>query len=174
MGYAPETQLGVYNALRATGGIGVGVFQAGKAPLGDQVGQSTREVEGGEGMEAFDAAPRLTDAGDPGAVAGEMPRVDLVHRFCANLFLSCADAACTFDPGDSRPKGRAGDPEACRHLKAALILYDAREASRAASGYAEGYRLASKLKCHSLMVIQCSVCLSSGTIYTFSPGFIMP
>jgi hypothetical protein len=154
LGYAPEAQLGVYNALRATGGVDVGVFQAGEGPLGDRVGQSAREVEGGEGVEAFDAAPGVTNTGDLGAVAGEVPRVNLVHRFCANLFLSCADAACGFDAGDGRPKGGAGDPEACRHLKAALILYDAREASRAASGYAEGDRLASKLERHGLMVIQ--------------------
>ena len=125
-------------------------------------------------MEAFDAATGVTDASDTGAIAGEVTGMDLVHHFYANLFLSCADATCGFDAGDSRPKGGAGNPEACRHLKAALILYNAREASRAASGYAEGDRLASKLERYGLMVIQCSVCLSSGTIYTFSPGFIMP
>ncbi len=125
-------------------------------------------------MEAFDAATGVTDASDTGAIAGEVTGMDLVHHFYANLFLSCADATCGFDAGDGRPKSGAGDPEARRHLEAALILYDAGEAGRAAGGYAEGDRFTPKLERHDLVIVQCSVCLSSGTMYTFSPGFIMP
>ncbi len=146
----------------------------GEGPFGDRVGQGAREVEGGEGVEAFHATTGAADAGDPDTVASEVLGVDLVHRFRADLFLSCAYAARGFDMGDGRPKGGAGDPEARRHLEATLVLYDAGEAGRAAGGHAEGDRLATKLERHDFVVVQRSSSLSSGTMYTFSPGFIMP
>ncbi len=114
----------------------------GEGPFGDRVGQGTCEVEGGEGVEAFHATTGAADAGDLDAVASEVLGVDLVHRFRADLFLSCADAARGFDMGDGRPKGGTGDPKARRHLRPGFVFYHAREASRAASGYAEGDRLA--------------------------------
>ena len=86
----------------AAGGIRVGdLLKACEGPLGNRVGQGPSEVEGGEGMEALDAADGLllgaTDAGDPNAVAGEVLGVGRVHRFGANFFLRGADAALSFD-----------------------------------------------------------------------------
>jgi hypothetical protein len=52
-------------------------------------------------MQAFNPAYRFsfgaTDAGDAGAVAGEVSGVDLIHSFRAYLFLRGADAAGGFD-----------------------------------------------------------------------------
>jgi len=83
-----------------------------------------------------------TDTGNPDAITGEMRLVNPVHRLCANLPLGGANAPRGLDAGDARSKGGAGDPEARRHLRPGFVFYHAREASRAASGYAEGDRLA--------------------------------
>lgn len=68
-----------------------------QGPLGDRVGQLARKVESREGVEALYAAYRLSsgasDAGDPGAVAGEVFGVDLIDLLRPNLFLRRADAA---------------------------------------------------------------------------------
>jgi hypothetical protein len=62
-------------------------LKAGDGPLGDEVGDGAREVEGGKGVETLYAATGLADAGDPGAIAGEVFGVDPIHLFGANLTL---------------------------------------------------------------------------------------
>jgi hypothetical protein len=87
---------GVYQSgLPAFGGaagvLRVGILQATQSPFGDRVGDGAGEVEGCEGVEAFDV-PTLADACDPGSVAGEVVGVDLFDRLFANLFLRDAHA----------------------------------------------------------------------------------
>jgi hypothetical protein len=67
-----------------------------------------------------------------------------------------------------------GDPERSRHLAAALVLYHARPSGWTPYGHAERRRLATELERHDLAVVQGSSSESSGRIYTFSPGLIMP
>lgn len=68
-------------------------MKAGDGPLGDEVGDSTRQVEGGKGVETLYAATGLADAGDPGAIAGEVFGVDPIYLFGANLTLCGAHPA---------------------------------------------------------------------------------
>src|SRR4051812_13968021 len=135
-------------------------------------------MESGEGVQAFYAAHGFpfgaADTGDPGAVAGEVVGVDLIHNFRADFFLRGADATPGFDARNGRTKGGAGDPEARWHLSAALVLYYAGTVGRTPGGHAERRRLATELECHGLTVVQRSSFSSSTTMYTCSPGFIMP
>jgi hypothetical protein len=117
--------------------FGVGVLQASQGPFGNRVRDGTREVEGGESVEALDVAA-LADAGDPGPVAGEVVRVDLFDRLFANLFLRGAYTPGGLDARDRPIEARAGDPEARRHVPGPLVLYDARKAERAPGGDPEG------------------------------------
>lgn len=161
-------------ALGAAGRVWVGhLFYAGQGPPGDQVWQGSREVESGEGVEAFYApdgrsfgvfAFGAADTGDPGAVESEVFGVDFVYDFRAEVFLGLADAAAGFDARDRRLKGGAGDPESRRHLAATLVLNNARPAVGAPGGYTEGNGLAPELARHDLAVVQGFSSESSGTM----------
>ena len=161
-------------ALGAAGWVRVErVFDAGQGPPGDQVWQGSREVESGEGVEAFYApdgrsfgvfAFGAADTGDPGAVEAEVFGVDFVYDFRAEVFLGLADAAAGFDARDRRLEGWAGDPESRRHLAATLVLYNTRPAGGAPGGYTDGNRLAPELARHDLAVLQGLSYESSGTM----------
>jgi hypothetical protein len=93
-------------------------------------------VEGGEGVEAFDAAG-VSDAGDPGTVAFRVFGVGLVYRLRAELLLGLPNAASGFDAGDGGLECWASDPERSRHLAATLVLYNARAAGGTPGCHAE-------------------------------------
>jgi|SRR5215207_739573 len=110
-------------------------------------------MKGGEGVEAFHIPTGYAYPSDPGAVAPEVFGMNLVHGSCAYLFLRDAHAPFGFDTGDGSRKRRAGDPEAGRHLAAALVLYYARDASRTPGGHAKWYgRLSTQLERDGLVV----------------------
>jgi hypothetical protein len=101
-----------------------------QSPFGDRVGAGAGEVEGCEGVEAFDV-PALAYACHPAPVAGEVVGMDLFDRLFANLFLGSAYASGRLDARDGPIEARAGDPEARRHVPGPFVLYDARKAERA-------------------------------------------
>ena len=110
-------------------------------------------MKGAEGVEAFHIPAGYAYASDPGAVAPEVFGMDLVHGSCAYLFLRDAHSPFGFEAGDGRRKSRAGDPEASRHLAAALVLYYAREAGGAPGCHAKRYgRLSTELERDGLVV----------------------
>jgi hypothetical protein len=93
-------------------------------------------VQGGEGVEAFNAAG-ISDAGNPGTVASRVLGMGLVHRLWADLFLSLPNTTRGFDAGDGSLERWAGDPERSRHLAATLVLYNAGMAGRTPGCHAE-------------------------------------
>ena len=131
-------------------------------------------MESSEGVKALHVAPGTADACDPDAVADEVLGVDFVYYLFANRFLGGTDAPRSLDSGDGRNETRAGNPEARRHLATALVLYHTGTAGGTLGSDAEGRRFATELACYSLVVVQRSSSPSSGTMYTLSPGFIMP
>jgi hypothetical protein len=93
-------------------------------------------VEGGEGVEAFNAAG-ISDAGNPGTVASRVLGMGLVYRLWADLFLSLPNTAGRFDTGDGGLERWAGYPERSGHLAATLVLYNAGMAGRTPGYHAE-------------------------------------
>lgn len=78
--------------------FGIWFLQALQGPLGDGVFDISGEVEGREGVEAFDVAA-LADARHPAAVAGSVCFVGFLDGELAYCFLGLADAAGGFDTG---------------------------------------------------------------------------
>src|SRR5688572_20875816 len=104
----------------------VRISEATEGPIGYGVGDSARDVQGREGVQALDA-PRglIADARDAGSVAGEVLVVDPLDRRLPDRLLRLAYTARRFDARDRGDEGRAGDPEARRHLTRPLVLYNA-------------------------------------------------
>ena len=93
-------------------------------------------MESRKGVEALDVSA-LADPADAGPGAGEVVGVNLFDRLFAHLLLCGAHAPGGLDACDRLVEARAGDPEARRHVPAALVLYDARKAERAPASYPE-------------------------------------
>src|SRR5215211_5755710 len=127
-------------------------FESLQGPFGDGVGEGTGEVEGGEGVEALDVSAGSPHAGDAGAVAGEVFGVNLFDRLGADLFGGGPHAAGALEARDGSTEAGAGDPEARRHAPGTLVLYNARQAERAAGGDAEWSGDAAELARDGLVV----------------------
>src|SRR5215218_10592354 len=159
-----QSGLGVLDG--ATGVFGVGLFEALEGPLGDGVGDGAGEVEGGEGVEALHVAAWSSDAGDAGAIAGEVLGVDLLYRLFSHIFLRGPYSACGLQARDGPVEAGAGDPEARRHVARPLVLYDARRTERATGGDAERSRRTAELAGYGFEIVRFSFQLVS----TLGPG----
>jgi hypothetical protein len=136
----------------AAGVFRVGLFEALESPFGDGVWDGAGKVECGEGVEALDVAAGSPDAGDPGAIAGEVVVVDLLDRLLAHLLTRGPDTAGRLEARDGPVEAGAGDPEARRHVAGPLVLYDARCPERAAGCDAEGPGGAAQLAVYGFVV----------------------